>query len=169
MVASPFGEPPGRRLVGLRGGFIARWRAKPNHPDMNTPSHEAVAQRASELWQSHDRPTGRDNEFWLEAERQLSGAAADSSAAAVAAEVAKIAGVSVRPAGLAEPVGPAAAADFPVATAAPTNAVPMPGGAGAKVVQQKQMARAPKLPSKTAPKALPPESGKPLWDKPHSS
>jgi hypothetical protein len=36
-------------------------------------------------------------------------------------------------------------------------------------VQQKKEARAPKLPVKGAPKPKPPETGKPLWDKPHSS
>lgn len=38
-----------------------------------------------------------------------------------------------------------------------------------KAAQQRKEARAPMVPSKTVPKAPPPESGKPLWDKPHSS
>lgn len=36
-------------------------------------SHEAISQRARELWESYGRPEGRDNEIWLEAERQLLG------------------------------------------------------------------------------------------------
>ena len=38
-----------------------------------TASHESISQRARELWQSYGRPEGRDNEIWLEAERQLLG------------------------------------------------------------------------------------------------
>jgi hypothetical protein len=40
----------------------------------------------------------------------------------------------------------------------------------AKAEQQKKEARAPQqLHMKEAPKAKPPETGKPVWDKPHSS
>jgi hypothetical protein len=39
-----------------------------------------------------------------------------------------------------------------------------------KAQLQKEAARAPQQPhGKDAPKAKPPESGKPVWDKPHSS
>jgi hypothetical protein len=42
--------------------------------------------------------------------------------------------------------------------------------ASAKAEQQKKDARAPQTPhGKEAPKAKPTESGKPVWDKPHSS
>ena len=44
-----------------------------------------------------------------------------------------------------------------------------PDDLAAKVEQQKKDARAPQRPIKRAPKAKPPESGKPVWDKPHSS
>jgi hypothetical protein len=44
-----------------------------------------------------------------------------------------------------------------------------PDDIAAKVEQQKKDARAPQRPIKTAPKAKSPESGKPVWDKPHSS
>jgi len=37
------------------------------------PSHEDISQRARELWESYDRPQGRDEAIWLEAERQLLG------------------------------------------------------------------------------------------------
>ena len=37
-----------------------------------------------------------------------------------------------------------------------------------KEIQRKE-ARAPMMPSKIAPKMMPPQSGKPVWDKPHSS
>lgn len=37
------------------------------------PSQETISQRARELWEHYGRPDGRDNEIWLEAERQLLG------------------------------------------------------------------------------------------------
>ncbi|CAM2965689.1 DUF2934 domain-containing protein [Rariglobus hedericola] len=36
-------------------------------------SHEDISQRARELWSNYGQPEGRDNEIWLEAERQLLG------------------------------------------------------------------------------------------------
>jgi len=52
-----------------------------------------------------------------------------------------------------------------------TNPKPTdPDAEAAKAEQQKKAARAPQQPhGKDAPKAKPPESGKPVWDKPHSS
>ncbi|MBR1120865.1 DUF2934 domain-containing protein [Bradyrhizobium lablabi] len=34
-------------------------------------AHEAIQRRARELWEQAGRPTGRDLEFWLQAEREL--------------------------------------------------------------------------------------------------
>ena len=34
-------------------------------------SKEEIGARARELWEHHGRPTGRDLEFWLQAEREL--------------------------------------------------------------------------------------------------
>jgi hypothetical protein len=36
-----------------------------------TPTHDAIAKRAYELYEGSGRPDGRDVEFWLEAEREL--------------------------------------------------------------------------------------------------
>src|SRR3954454_2678490 len=36
-------------------------------------SKEAIRARAHELWKQHGCPTGRDVEFWLQAERELRG------------------------------------------------------------------------------------------------
>jgi DUF2934 family protein len=36
------------------------------------PAPEAIAKRAYELYEKSGRPDGRDVEFWLEAERELS-------------------------------------------------------------------------------------------------
>jgi hypothetical protein len=47
------------------------------------------------------------------------------------------------------------------------GAAPTPGQQPDR--QQKIQARAPVISHQTAPKAKPPESGKPLWDRPHSS
>lgn len=45
-----------------------------------------------------------------------------------------------------------------------------PAEAKAKAEQQKKAARAPQVPhGNEAPKVKPPESGKPVWDQPHSS
>jgi hypothetical protein len=37
-------------------------------------SHDVIARRAEELWRQYGCPQGRDEEIWLEAERQLLGA-----------------------------------------------------------------------------------------------
>jgi hypothetical protein len=34
-------------------------------------SNEAIRTRAHELWEQHGRPSGRDEEFWLQAEAEL--------------------------------------------------------------------------------------------------
>lgn len=36
-------------------------------------AHAEIARRARELWEQEGRPAGRDEEIWLEAERQLRG------------------------------------------------------------------------------------------------
>jgi len=115
---------------------------------MQTSTHEDVQQRAQILWSAAGEPTGRDTEFWLAAEQELEAEA-------------------VRGASLADgmkretpPVPPAEE---------PSSATPMPGKAVVAAERQKQRARAPVIPHKSGLKAKPPESGKPLWDKPHSS
>jgi hypothetical protein len=35
------------------------------------PTHEEISGRAQELWEKYGRPEGRDEEIWLEAEREL--------------------------------------------------------------------------------------------------
>lgn len=37
------------------------------------PTHDDIARRARELWEGYERPQGRDEQIWLEAERQLLG------------------------------------------------------------------------------------------------
>lgn len=37
------------------------------------PRHDEVARRARALWEKYGKPVGRDEEIWLEAERELRG------------------------------------------------------------------------------------------------
>lgn len=114
----------------------------------NAPTHDEVTQRAQEIWRQRGSPSGLDMEIWLEAERQLSIA---SSATSESSQ------------------GESQAAEVSNEATKETPPPPDPIEVAAKVEQQKNEARAPKLPKKKAPKAAPPESGKPLWSKPHSS
>ena len=42
--------------------------------DLRTrPLYDDVSQRARDLWESYGKPSGRDEEIWLEAERQMLG------------------------------------------------------------------------------------------------
>jgi hypothetical protein len=38
---------------------------------MTKPTEEQIRQRAQKIWEENHRPTGRDDEFWYQAERQL--------------------------------------------------------------------------------------------------
>lgn len=42
------------------------------NPSKASPSRETIAHRAYELWEEAGRPDGRDQEFWLRAETELS-------------------------------------------------------------------------------------------------
>ena len=133
---------------------------------MNTPSHEKVAQRAQQIWQNNGSPSGHDTEIWLEAERQLAAEESAMSENSSAYENSRT---------VSESKGAAALADRMSAGQAMEGAVehvhssPMPAEDAVKTNRQKKEARAPKLPAKNAPKPTPPESGKPLWNQPHSS
>jgi Protein of unknown function (DUF2934) len=39
---------------------------------MAKPTEEQIRQRAQEIWEENHRPVGRDEEFWFQAERELS-------------------------------------------------------------------------------------------------
>jgi hypothetical protein len=47
---------------------------------INSLTHDAISQRAQEIWQNEGQPTGRDTEIWLTAEQQLSEPAPTSAA-----------------------------------------------------------------------------------------
>ena len=45
---------------------------------MAKPTDEQIRERAHRLWEAVDRPEGREHEFWYQAERELSGDAANN-------------------------------------------------------------------------------------------
>ncbi len=48
------------------------------------PSHEEISRRAQEIWERYGRPAGRDEDIWLEAERDLQQPAVTNPSAAPA-------------------------------------------------------------------------------------
>ncbi len=133
---------------------------------MTTLTHTEVAQRAHQLWQSYGCPADRDTAIWLEAEGQL---AAESQKKPVRP------GAPVPAPNGSEASDATTMVERVQGEMASESAVeyhispPVSEQDAIKAALQKKEARAPKLPHKTAPKAAPPESGKPLWSKPHSS
>jgi Protein of unknown function (DUF2934) len=54
-----------QRILALAEELIERARA------LAKPAEEKIRKRAREIWEDNGRPTGRDEEFWLQAEREL--------------------------------------------------------------------------------------------------
>jgi hypothetical protein len=54
-----------QRILALAEELIQRARA------MARPEEENIRRRAREIWEENDRPVGRDEEFWLQAEQEL--------------------------------------------------------------------------------------------------
>lgn len=132
---------------------------------MKNPTQEEIAQRARKIWQDYGSPSGRDTEIWFEAERQLG---ADGPAEKVASlerprtSTSEARGNTSVVEREREDAAAESMAENLISPAVSTNQA-------VKAALQKQDARAPKVPTKTAPKTKPAETGKPLWDKPHSS
>jgi hypothetical protein len=38
---------------------------------MEKPTEDQIRQRAHEIWERHQRPDGKDSEFWHQAEKEL--------------------------------------------------------------------------------------------------
>jgi hypothetical protein len=113
---------------------------------MKAPTHNEIARHAHNLWQGQGCPTDRDTETWLEAERQLHGnKTSDQTTARASAEMAAESVIEYH-------ISPA-----------------LPEQAAIQAALQKQTARAPQVPHHTGPKAKPPETGKPIWTRPHGS
>lgn len=122
---------------------------------MSTPTHDDIAQRARQLWREHGSPAGRDDELWLMAERQLLAKAANAEAAPAPQDPAFIERIKTETAAesvVENHISPA-----------------IPDQEAIQAALQKQSARAPQVPHHTGPPAKPPVSGKPVWNKPHSS
>jgi hypothetical protein len=144
----------------------------------NSPTEQEIAQRAREIWNSRGQPAGQDTEIWLEAERQLSSAAANNTPSATEGRGNGKTQASKTPA---DPK----AADLKPGASAQTERLrgemaseseveyqitpAIPDDEAIKAALQKREARAPKVPHANAPQAKPPETGKPIWPKPHSS
>lgn len=110
---------------------------------MKTPTHAAVALGAHTLWLDSGRAEGRDLDNWLAAEHALASAPDETPA----------------------PVTPSDHAKPPAHIPGET---PSDHAHSELAAPQRQEARAPIAPHKSAPHAKPPESGKPLWNQPHS-
>ena len=119
---------------------------------MNTPTHEEIALQALNLWQERGRPAGCDTEIWLEAERQASAGPRPSAVPNADAFT-----TSVRAETAAESV-----VEYHLSSAESEQDAIL-------AALQKQEARAPQVAHHTGPRAKPPETGKPLWNQPHSS
>ena len=138
---------------------------------MTTPTHEEISHHAHQLWQEYGRPADRDTEIWHTAERQLTAKAANAHADHATPDSAPRKNLHPVPASRSTAVfaertesetEAGSAVDHP-------NPSPIPDEEAGKVARQKHDARAPQIPHHTGPTAKPPESGKPLWNKPHSS
>ena len=109
------------------------------------PTHETISLQAYGSWQDQGCPDGRDVEIWLEAERML-GAAEPEETFAVNASAETAAESKV---------------EHHLDSA-------MPEQEAINAALMRAEARAPQVPHHLGPKAKPPESGKPLWNQPHS-
>lgn len=117
------------------------WNSAGSAVEMSTHSHHTVAHCAYQIWQDYGRPSGCDDAIWFEAERKLTAGAVSSEVVAA-------------PHASASPILGESHSAHAVAEAA---------------AQQRKEARAPVTSHITAPKTKPTESGKPLWNQPHSS
>jgi len=121
--------------------------------NFSTPTHTDIGQRAQKIWQDCHCPQGRDLEIWLEAEGQLSGEANTTTHDSEQQTEAE----RIKSETAAESV-----VEFAISPASPDEDA-------VQAALQTTEARSPKYPHKTASKNKPPETGKPLWNKPHSS
>jgi hypothetical protein len=133
---------------------------------MNThiPTHDEISYRAKEIWQDCRNPDGRDTEIWLEAEHQLRHGPTEPNSGG--REPFKSVSKSTDCNALVERLNAETAAESVVEY----NISPaVTEDEAVKAALQKSEARGPIEPTKKAKKAKPTESGKPLWNKPHSS
>jgi len=134
------------------------------HPSPHT--HEEVSQRAQLIWQNYGKPVGRDLEIWHEAEQQISGPAPAPDAEKASSKISlpgnKAQGSSATVEQNTAAMAAESMVEFHLSPA-------LPDQEAIQAALQKNEARAPEVSHKAAPKRAPTESGKPLWNKPHSS
>jgi len=135
-----------------------------SHP----PTHDEIAQQAKSIWTLRGKPSGLDAAIWLEAEQQLS---IDEAGPKGPGSVAPTASPGPMGRVLSSPQGGRTLPHVETSPIhAPATSATDPDVVTAKAVLVKKSARAPRLPThKNAPHAAPTESGKPLWNQPHSS
>jgi hypothetical protein len=119
---------------------------------MNTPTHNEISVHARHLWHDRGCPTGRDTAIWLEAEHQLSASRSSDPEPKTDTFAARAQNVTASDNLIGYQLPPAATEQTAIQT-----------------VLQKNDARAPQAPRRTAPKLKPSATGKPVWPKPHSS
>ena len=66
---SVYDDLTNRRLAELRDELVEALAKFPSRRE-DIPAHQ-IRERARDLWQQHGSPEGRDEEFWLRAEREL--------------------------------------------------------------------------------------------------
>ena len=130
------------------------------------PTHEAIAHLAREIWQHSGKPDGRDTDIWLEAERQLMAGSEEPDSSSATYESSRTTSESKGAVKLSNRIISEPAGESVVEH----HISPAPSDEAAiKAALQKKQGREPKYAAKNNPKAPPAETGKPLWDRPHSS
>lgn len=108
--------------------------------------HDTIALQAWQLWQNRGCPDGCDVAIWLEAEQSLR----DGPAAEIFSAYAYT--------------------NTTLESEGEHNLSPdLTDQQSIQAAIQRDVARAPQVPHHTGLKAKPPETGKPLWSRPHSS
>lgn len=138
----------------------------------NSPTHEEIARYAYEIWRQTGSPDGRDNEIWLDAERQLkAGRKEDPESDATNSDDHRVTSESKGKVDLSDGEDSDGDSDR-AATAVVEHNVPTPfsDNTAATAEQQRKEARAPRIPpANVMSKAPLAATGKPLWNQPHSS
>ena len=131
--------------------------------------HTEITALAHKIWQERGNPTDQDLAIWLDAERQLlSPTPQKSKGAAVETHSLATHSESLPKDGQKLTAATASSSHAPLETN--PHPIDAPHGATNQDSIQKQAARAPRIPTKASAVNRPtPESGKPLWSRPHSS
>lgn len=119
---------------------------------MKTPTHDEISVKAHQLWRDRGCPGGYDTEIWLEAERELSGDRSPADGGKAAAFTARVRAEAAAESVVEHHLSPA-----------------MPDQEAINAAIQKHDARAPQVSPQFVRRSKPAETGKPLWQKPHSS